>query len=545
MSRSTTRIQNLTRISSLNDNDVIPLGPSNRGRAKGITFRNFTNSISNRVINIDLVSDLIADASLNIGNRVVTAGYLKIDDNGGNNYEIVAAGTGIDDGGSFIDLTTFQAKAIFDDNRDINIKQFGAVGDDATDDIAKFDNAIAFLQTLEGGIIRAYGDYAINSTININSSHIHIIGAGGDRTHDLGGQGALAATKLNWIGAGGGTMVHVFSPTGGSNQKMTQSGIEKIYFKANGAGTGLKITSQNAGKYEYLHFEEFTTSCLSIKAHTLGEAADPQLNIFKVLTCRQVLQTGAFMDLDGFANGNSSFNIFMNCSAQHRDGNAYVLNNCDNNTFIRCRSFRAAGGTGNSILSNGSDVGVEEVSRGNVFSNFTAAGGGQILAKGTTSFTFPSTNNIIIAADTENGTPVPTLETGATFWFHTNRNQNLLPADICVSLGNTLLNSRNTRDLIGSESLIIGNNASNHIAIVSTDELSIWGITIDNSTGDLRILRKTGTGNIRLDQVITYSNQTLTGSATAGVASALPATPEEYVTVELNGNLRKIPAYLV
>jgi len=45
MSRSTTRIQNLTRISTLDDTDVIPIGPGSKNRAKGITFEDFLTNI--------------------------------------------------------------------------------------------------------------------------------------------------------------------------------------------------------------------------------------------------------------------------------------------------------------------------------------------------------------------------------------------------------------------------------------------------------------------------------------------------------------------
>ena len=40
MSRSNTRIQNLTKVTTLADNDVIPIGPASGDRAKGITKEN-------------------------------------------------------------------------------------------------------------------------------------------------------------------------------------------------------------------------------------------------------------------------------------------------------------------------------------------------------------------------------------------------------------------------------------------------------------------------------------------------------------------------
>lgn len=52
MARSTTRIQKLTRVSTLNDEDVIALGPSDGDRAKGITFVNLVDSIPDNMTTV-------------------------------------------------------------------------------------------------------------------------------------------------------------------------------------------------------------------------------------------------------------------------------------------------------------------------------------------------------------------------------------------------------------------------------------------------------------------------------------------------------------
>lgn len=59
--------------------------------------------------------DMEANTSLSIGDIVYTSGYDEEGDGGDNTYEIVAALTGTDDGGSFIDLagSGLQAKALF------------------------------------------------------------------------------------------------------------------------------------------------------------------------------------------------------------------------------------------------------------------------------------------------------------------------------------------------------------------------------------------------------------------------------------------------
>ena len=89
-------------------------------------------AIDRRGIVFDSVADMKAFAGLQLGAKVRTLGYYAPGDGGGNDYEIVAAGTGTDDGGSFIDLSGsgLQAKGLF--GATVNVKQFGAVGDGVT-----------------------------------------------------------------------------------------------------------------------------------------------------------------------------------------------------------------------------------------------------------------------------------------------------------------------------------------------------------------------------------------------------------------------------
>ena len=69
------------------------------------------------------VADMVASVNLAVGDIITTAGYLVIGDTGDNVYEIVAAGTGTDDGGTFIDLDTLQAQAVFPEQ--VNVRQWG------------------------------------------------------------------------------------------------------------------------------------------------------------------------------------------------------------------------------------------------------------------------------------------------------------------------------------------------------------------------------------------------------------------------------------
>jgi hypothetical protein len=135
-------------------------------------------AISARVITFDNVADMAAATYLKVGQKVRTLGYYTPGDGGGNDYEIVATGTGVDDGGSYIDLvgSGLQAKGLFT-NGVISIVQFGAVGDQTTDCSPAINAAIRFAG--DGGSVRVpksgslsngYPSYYVASSIAINAN---------------------------------------------------------------------------------------------------------------------------------------------------------------------------------------------------------------------------------------------------------------------------------------------------------------------------------------------------------------------------------------
>jgi len=115
--------------------------------------------------NVGLVSDMKGDSSLQVGDFVFTNGHVSTGDSGDNSYEVVAAATGTDDNGSFIDLpgSGFQAKALFPRGI-ITVMQFGAVGDGVTDDSIPIQNALNFVKT-GGVLVFPPNTYFVDSTI--------------------------------------------------------------------------------------------------------------------------------------------------------------------------------------------------------------------------------------------------------------------------------------------------------------------------------------------------------------------------------------------
>jgi len=124
-----------------------------------------TLSVQGLVISFDTVADMVASTTLSIGDIVETAGYRVKGDPGSNRYEIVAAGTDpTPDNGSFIDLDTLQAKALFPGGL-VLINHFGA------DELGVIDSTV-FIQTAwdftpNAGTIRAAaGIYVLSDTID-------------------------------------------------------------------------------------------------------------------------------------------------------------------------------------------------------------------------------------------------------------------------------------------------------------------------------------------------------------------------------------------
>lgn len=123
------------------------------------------------------IAEVIADISLSVGKFIETTGYhggwaaTVEKPKGGNRYEVVAAGTGTVDGGSFINLSNgLQLKALFD-NGDINVFQFGAKGDDSTDDYQALQNAFNYTTSINASSLYIpRGAYRISGKLTITTA---------------------------------------------------------------------------------------------------------------------------------------------------------------------------------------------------------------------------------------------------------------------------------------------------------------------------------------------------------------------------------------
>ena len=190
-------------------------------------------SVAVNTVEFSVVSDMIASTTLNIGDLVQTAGYTAKGDGGDNLYEIVAAATGTDDGGSFLDLDTHQAKGLFPGGV-VSVKQFGAVGDDVADDTTAVMNAVAAM-TNNSALYVPSGIYLVDDTIDLTDKQD--IGIHGD------GWGASIIKRTN--GTFGDTLLFARTdPTTNQIRGLTLKDIQ--FYAAVDVTTGAVLHIKNA-----------------------------------------------------------------------------------------------------------------------------------------------------------------------------------------------------------------------------------------------------------------------------------------------------------
>lgn len=398
-----------------------------------------------------------------------------------------------------------------------SVKNYGAVGNGVADDAAAIQAAITAIQTAGGGQLTfPAGTYNISTTLTISASNVMLAGAGGDMTHNVGTQGASASTKLVWTGAASGTMVKFASPTGASAQKQNGGGMVGFFLQCAGvAGIGLQVQSWDMGEFRDLGIINPTTTGVDINVvATLGEYRDPQNNRFSQISVRCVEGSSAsasILRLDGDATANTSLNVFEQIDGVFVNGNAYLLKNCDNNLFIRCRAFRASG-TGASIEFQGSNSAVTQTARSNVFFHFTA--NAAAICRGTTSYTYASYDNNLLYLDQDNSTPAPTVETGSTVYFSRTDNIASKTGIIQVAGGSSAgeVALAKTR-MASTESMRLYNASANHLNL--DDGTNVWGMRINGT--DLTFTRFAGTGYmvLPLNTIANYADDT--AAAAGGV----------------------------
>ena len=154
-----------------------------------VTLNGYKIKDEKAVRTYESIASMKADTKLKEGYHVKTKGYYEANDGGHGEYVILDDETLVDDGGSIHVLTNgLRAKLIVNDN--INVKQFGAYGDNEHDDGLILNKAISYAVNNGYNVYVPTGVYLTSITINVYG------GGGGEKTFILyGGSYAYKGKK--------------------------------------------------------------------------------------------------------------------------------------------------------------------------------------------------------------------------------------------------------------------------------------------------------------------------------------------------------------
>lgn len=295
--------------------------------------------------------------------------------------------------------------------RFVHIDQFGAVGDATTDDLVPLTNfwnsAIA-----NPGVPHRLGDaiYACSAALpTINVSGVLIYGVPGG-SHDVG---TFSGTVIRAITGNSGTMLTVAPDSGASNQGLHGWVIDGVTLDCAGVAARGLIVKSSRHFWLNTYVANATTDGLTLDVQTtLGESKDTQYGLINYRARQVETPGGVALRVTGDGAANTSFNLFNLVDIIHKDATGIIEVNADNNTWNVCRVFRAAGGSATNSIEwqGGASAAVGcRAERFGLLSTTVAA-----IAKGTGTYTVPANGISIDRLDVENGSPAPTVETGAS-----------------------------------------------------------------------------------------------------------------------------------
>nr|DAX51619.1 MAG TPA: tail fiber protein [Caudoviricetes sp.] len=138
-------------------------------------------AVTAAIKNYDNVAAMKADHFIWAGVKAITSGYYSANDGGGGNY-IVRAKTAedVEDNGSIHFLQHNLVAELI--NTQLNVKQWGAKGDNNVDDFVPIQKTIDFAASKKGGtVLIPKGTYRITSTLNV-PPRVNILGNSVDDT---------------------------------------------------------------------------------------------------------------------------------------------------------------------------------------------------------------------------------------------------------------------------------------------------------------------------------------------------------------------------
>ncbi len=348
----------------------------------------------------------------------------------------------------------------------VNIRTLGASIDGATSDYPVLVAARAFLVRVYGfgAINLSTGVIALDSTLEISTDEIYLIGAGrGDYTNGKATSRATAATRILWTGASGGTMVRFTSDTANAGTEVRKNGGGILDVCLDGgeiAGECLEVLSWNGGSWKF-------TTCYATNYHwlfdtltngTTGSAADTQGNDVDIIS--HDVNTGTEPNTIGILHGDTSANTSLNhfkslIITAESTAIGLEFGGCDGNQFdfIRVGTRASAVGDGGKLILHADDTMTTVIDRGdfcrhNNISFIQSVRG--VKSLDTVAGSNPAKDNSIACYSGGNGTVFPTIEAGSTLTVRAFDGVDRLSSDDGTASYSTHRSSATANQNIGS-----------------------------------------------------------------------------------------------
>ena len=379
--------------------------------------------------------------------------------------------------------------------------------------------AVTAAQSNGGGIIRipAGAVCSVASTIAVSQSYIGFECAGPEGIHT--GTVVPTSCSLKWTGASGGTIMSIIAPTGSTSDSfLTGDAVRGITFDGNAglAANGLVIETIRNSDFRNLAFQSFNggnvlyVGTIHATTSNFGDSCDTQFNEFDNIAINQFAGSSVGVYFDVWLNAayendgcGGTFNTFRNLDMGTSTGKGIVINGGDNNQFFNTRVYETTTTVHAlefDIVTNGS---ISYPANSNVFFHFTTNGVTYAVGQSTvpscvaytSSFGLTSCTqaNKIYDLDVLDGAPAPTIETGAQLIYSYTTGATFNQQSGPLAIGQSAAQSVIAAGALGNASLQIYNASQDHIVLM--DGTETWGVNINSTTENLKLVRGTGTAS--------------------------------------------------
>lgn len=349
--------------------------------------------------------------------------------------------------------------------------------------------AVSAAQAKGGGIIQLpVGVCNIANTIAVTQSYIGFSCVGQGSVHNVSFTPTVCSLK--WTGASGGTIMSFIAPSGStSNGAITGNSVRGVSFDGNSglAANALTIKSLRSGAFENIFAQNFNggqvlyVGTVHATSSTFGDPCDAQFNTFRNVSINQFYNSSDAIMLDSWTNGtlanlgcNASYNTFQDVNVGYSSGQGIRFVGADNNVFINTDLYENGSGVvgvhfeiyagGSSNYPANSNVFYHLFTNGAIKANGQATNPSCVAYTSAFGLTSCTQANKIYDLDKLNGTPDPTIETGAQVIWNTTTGGSFSQSTVCF---------------VGSNSCLSYNASSGKFYLTNSSGTNI--MSIDNS----------------------------------------------------------------